>query len=160
MAQNDRKKKMKGRGGCGGSILRWQRGERRGPYKAAGRITSNSFSRLLEAPAEGALVSLWLPTGQTAKRFLFWEQKASLYLLAAPASRWKPFFFFIYIFGGDAWFHQLEPTCWMQLAMAAWVSMSRDWICWMNASFSSHCRHDGWHTVRGVRECVRVCVWV
>lgn len=41
----------------GGSIPRWQQGAPRGPLKAAGRITSSSFSDSLEAPVEGVIVS-------------------------------------------------------------------------------------------------------
>lgn len=72
--------------------------------------------------------------------------------LILMTGQWVSLFFFIYIFflyvlftfylwSIDLIHLVLEQTCFIQLAMASWVSLSRDWICWMNVTFLSLCRH-------------------
>lgn len=124
-----------------GFILQWQQGATRGPLKAASRITSSSFPHWIQAPVEDIIVLLSLSAGYRAqecfvKSYLATQKipplpdKISSNIDSEGVSVWRCYIWL-----------QCESTCWIQPAMAAWVSMSRDWICWMKVSFRSHCRH-------------------
>lgn len=73
-----------------GFILQWQQGARRGPLKAASRITSSSFSHWIPAPVEGIIVPVSLSAGHraeecSAKSYLEEQnrRKASCYKISA-----------------------------------------------------------------------------
>lgn len=146
----------------GGSILRWQQGAPRGPSKAASRITSSSFSHSLQAPVEGIIASLSLSAGQTVEKFFAKSYLGTKILLeVSPQDNISSYWRSVRecLGGGSLIWLIIERTCWIQLAIAAWVSMSRDWICWMNVSFLSHCRHRGM-TQSQVCECISVYVFL
>lgn len=52
-----------------GFILQWQQGARRGPLKAASRITSSSFSHWIPAPVKGIIVPVSLSAGHRAEEW-------------------------------------------------------------------------------------------
>lgn len=129
-------------------------------------MTSSSFSHQQGAPEEAGIVWLCQPTNQTAEKFPAKSCSGTKILDSVSSYLWQVSeyllfmgFFMSYLWSFDFINVVLEQTCFIQSAMASWVSLSRDWICWMNVTLLSLCRRTGtkWCQV-SVCECVHVCM--